>query len=423
MCILRTIILLLYALPVAAQPSPRPVSVTTQVPQADDDEEPRGPSELPHVPRKYVDGGPPDVRVTEPQIAPARPLPRALSLEGGRGNPARDPVEDLLVRSQKGVTLGKMIDELVDELAFQLSKQDPKILTPVAIRFVRLSPNLRPSLAQSLEAKVVSRLAGLTNFEQVLCLECRAVRSRVEGDDWVVTLGATTQADLRRIGDDIGARTFMELDLNFNQVPTEVTLAAKIYRASDGHILWASAIKGDETTAAVMRTGQKPPSREEELAELNRKLERRPYFGYLVAMGFAYIGGDGPKGGYPSMNIMVRMYERFAKERRHMYGIQAEGVFDWSGDHSMFGGIISAGYWYSILKPNLNHPDFRVGATAGAFIAGTDGNTGIFQVMLEYVLQFRMAFNVGALYMVPVKYSDGFDIGGFGGATRFAFNW
>ena len=51
------------------------------------------------------------------------------------------------------------------------------------------------------------------------------------------------------------------------------------------------------------------------------------------------------------------------------------------------------------------------------------GNTAIFQVMLEYVLQFRLAFNIGALYMVPAKYADGFDIGGFGGATRFAFNW
>src|SRR5439155_26213489 len=102
----------------------------------------------------------------------------------------RDPVEDLLVRSQKGVTLATLLEELLDELTHQLSKEDPAPLSPVAIRLVRLSPNLRQTLAHSIEAKMVSRLAKLPHFEQVVCFECRAVRSRVEGSDWVVTMGA-----------------------------------------------------------------------------------------------------------------------------------------------------------------------------------------------------------------------------------------
>ncbi len=362
-----------------------------------------------------------EVRVTRTHIAPASPQPK-LALPAVRGTPERDPTEDLLVRSQKGVTLGTMIDELADELAHQLSKEDPKPWSPLAIRLVRLSPNLRPSLRQALEAKIVARLSKLPGVEQVVCVECRAVRSRVEGGDWVVTLGASTQGDLRRIGADIGAKAFLELDLTFNQVPAELTLTGKIYRASDGRVLWAAAYKGDETTAAVLRTGKVPPSREEQLAELKRKLEMRPYWGYMVLLGVAYLQADGPKGGYFGANPGVRVFERFGRERRHMYGIQGEGFLDWQSDHLLLAGMLSAGYWYSILQPNLNRPDLRIGATVGGFIAGNEGNSAILQVMAEYVLQFRLAANIGVMYMAPAKY-NGQDLGGFGFAARVAFSW
>jgi hypothetical protein len=318
-----------------------------------------------------------------------------------------------------------VLDELLDELIHQLAKEDPKPLSPMAIRLVRLSPNLRPTLQPMLESKIVARIGKLPNFEQVVCIECRTIRSRVEGDDWVVTMGASTQSDLKRVGAEIGAKTFMEVDLTFNQVPAELTLAAKIYRASDGHILWTTSIKGDETTAAILRTGNVPPSREEQLAELKRKLEMRPYFGYMIFLGAAYIQADGPMGGYFGANVGVRLFERFGHQRRHMYGIQGEGFLDWASNHTLFAGILSAGYWYSILRPNLNRPDLRIGATLGGIISGTDGNSAVIQVMAEYVLQFRLALSVGALYMVPTKYTtNGMeDLGGFGVAGRIAFNW
>jgi hypothetical protein len=368
---------------------------------------------------------PPEVKLEQPNIAPVTPRVPQPAIPVVRGKPTVDPVEDLIVRSQKGgVTLGTLIDELVDELAHQISKEDPKPLSPLAVRLVRLSPNLNPALAQSIEAKIVARLGSLPGLEQVVCLECRSVRSRVEGGDWVVTLGATRMADLRRIGQDIGAKAFLDVDVTFNQIPPTLTLAAKIYRASDAHVLWTAAYRGDETTAAVLRTGKIPPSREEQLKEFKRKLEARPYFGYMAFLGFMYVSSNGPQGGYPSLNVGMRLFERFGTDRRHMYGLQAEAVLDWGSQHSLFAGAVSAGYWYSLLKLNVNRPsELRVGATGGAFIAGTDGNTAIFQVMLEYVLQFRLAFNAGALYMVPAKYADGFDVGGFGGAARFAFSW
>jgi hypothetical protein len=381
-----------------------------QAPQADDPEEP---------PRVKTGGDP------RRPPTPTTALRPTGSIEGIRGNRERDPIEDLLIRSQKGVTVSTLLDELLDEVVHQLSKEDVKPLSPVAIRVVHLSSNLRPSMAQSVEARLVGRMAKIPGYEQVACVECRAIRSRVEGDEWVVTFGATQQGDLRRIGAEIGAKTFMDIDVTFAQAPAELTLSAKIYRASDGRIMWATAIKGDETTAAILRTGRVPPSREEQLAELKRKLEMRPYFGYLLFLGAMYISADGPQGGYFGGNIGVRLFERFGYQRRHMFGVQGEGMLDFASNHTLYSGIISGGYWFSILQPNLNRPDLRIGATVGGIISGGDGNSGILQLMVEYVLQFRLTANVAALYMIPTKYSGNGteDLGGFGFAARIGFNW
>jgi hypothetical protein len=233
-------------------------------------------------------------------------------------------------------------------------------------------------------------------------------------------MGVTRQADLKRIGEEIGARAFLDADLSYDAAAGDVTLTAVVFRAADGHVLWSSAIRGDETTAALLRTGSAPPSRDEQLLELKRKLEQRPYFGYTLFAGFIYIGGDG--GGYPSANLGIRLYERFGSQRRHMYGVQLDGVVDWNGHHSLFGGAASLGYWYAVLRPLLNRSELRIGGSAGAFIAGGEGNSVIFQAMVEYLLQFRLAFNAAILYMVPEAYNGG-QVGGVGGAIRCAFSW
>ena len=74
------------------------------------------------------------------------------------------------------------------------------------------------------------------------------------------------------------------------------------------------------------------------------------------------------------------------------------------------------------MRPLLNRSELRIGGSAGAFIAGGEGNSVIFQAMVEYLMQFRLAFNAAILYMVPEAYNGG-QVGGVGGAIRCAFSW
>ena len=51
---------------------------------------------------------------------------------------------------------------------------------PMAIKLVRLSSNLRPEFARTLETRLIARLTNSTNVKIAICPECTSVRSRVE---------------------------------------------------------------------------------------------------------------------------------------------------------------------------------------------------------------------------------------------------
>ena len=73
-------------------------------------------------------------------------------------------------------------------------------MSPLAIKLVRLSSNLRPEFARTLETRLIARLTNATHVKIAMCAECTAMRSRVENGNWILTLGAVNSDDLRRIG-------------------------------------------------------------------------------------------------------------------------------------------------------------------------------------------------------------------------------
>jgi hypothetical protein len=381
----------------------------------------------PAAPAPAAAASPPTMHKSQQSdAAPSPPTLPASTREASLATPPRTPTgfEQMLTRSEDSVPITVLIDELLDELAHQMGKEDARALSPMAIRWVKLSPNLRADMAAGIETRLTARLSKATEIAQVVCTDCRSLRSRVEGRDWVVSLGAVHHSDLQRVADEIGARSFLDLDLEYVPGPPQsmVVLSARAFRASDARILFATAIRADETTAAVLRTGKKPPSREEQLAELERKLEARPYYGIGVLMGMAWIPYDGPGGGITGATIGARAFERFGVDRRHMYGIQAEGFLN---PNRLQAGVLSAVYAYDVTPPDLNKPDLRLSWGVGAFIASgasNEGNTILLQSSADYIMKFRFSFGVGLHYLVPTQFNN-YDLGGFGVHSRFAFNW
>jgi hypothetical protein len=364
---------------------------------------------------------PPPVASIEPaSVASPPPMSRESQLTS---------LEKMMLRSDSAVSLNTVIDELLDELVAKLAKQDSRLISPMAIRWIKISPLLRADLAQSIDTRLTARLVEKTEITQVMCIDCRSLRSRIEGREWVVSLGVVHQADLRRVAEDIGARTFIDIDLDYTPAPpqTQVILSARVFRASDARVLYATAIRADETTAAVLRTGKKPVSREEQLAELERKLESKPYYGIQAAIGMMWIPYDEPiQGTIGGATVTARAYERFGVDRRHMYGIDTCAFLN---PNRLQAGMLSAFYGYQVSEMDLNKPEIDLSWSGGAFIssgASQEGNSVIFQSNIDVIMRWRFSFGGGITYLIPTKYNDGsgiHDLGGLGVDTRFGFNW
>ena len=71
------------------------------------------------------------------------------------------------------------------------------------------------------------------------------------------------------------------------------------------------------------------------------------------------------------------------------------------------------------------NPELRIGAKAGAFIAGTEGNAAVFQLGAEVLLRYRFGLYGYVLFMTKSPYSggNGENLGGVGMSAGMSFNW
>ena len=336
-------------------------------------------------------------------------------------------VEELVRRSSDNIDFFELVDDIIDEIARKLALEDPNLLSPMAIRLVRVSANLRPEFAHTLEARLTARLINATAVKISLCVECEALRSRVENGSWVITLGAVKQEDLRRVGETTGIKTFMDLDFTFSPDQNVIWMEASVFRASDGNVVWSDAYRSDGTMTALLRTGQHIPTRAERAAELEQKIAGRPSYGYAASLGMLQMGYQGPTGDIVGANVSLRFHEKFGENQGSLFGISA-GIFttgppSTSKQPQALNSILLGAYYsHDLSAPNLNKPELWAYGEAGGMFTGNQGNTFYLESGLDLHLKYRLSFEGGLMYVFPTTYSS-YDLGGLGFRLRVALNW
>jgi hypothetical protein len=362
--------------------------------------------------------GTPPPRTPRTQSEPPPPPPKPAS-------PSQ--VEELVRRSNDNVDFFELVDDMIDEIARRLALEDPNLLSPMAIRLCRVSANLRPEFARTLEARLTARLLNATSLKMNICAECTALRSRVENGNWILTLGTTNSDELRRLGEKSGIKTFMDVDFTFSPDQNVIWMEATVYRASDGTVLWSDAYRSDGTMTALLRTGQKIPTRAERAAELEQKISGRPSYGYAASLGMAQLGYTAPTGNVVGAQVALRFHERFGENQNNLFGISA-GIFT-TGPPSMnkmpqaLNSILLGAYYsHDLSAPNLNKPEFWIYGEGGGMFTGNEGNTFYLESGLDLHLKFRLSLSGGLMYVFPTTYS-GYDLGGLGFRVRVVLNW
>jgi hypothetical protein len=377
----------------------------------------------------------------EPQGSTAAPKPVAsfsgTQARGSRMQAAPPPpppkpatpnqIEELVRRSNDNVDFFELVDDMIDEIARRLGLEDPNLLSPMAIRLVRVSANLRPEFAHTLEARLTARLLNATALKMNVCAECTALRSRVDNGNWILTLGASNQDDLRRLGEKTGIKTFMDVDFSFSPDQNIILMETTVFRASDGGVLWSDAYRSDGTMTSLLRTGQKIPTREERAAELEQKISGRPSYGYAASLGMAQLGYTAPTGDVVGAQVALRFHERFGENQNNLFGISA-GIFttgppsNTKQPQALNSILLGAYYSHDLSAPNLNKPEFWIYGEGGGMFTGNEGNTFYLESGVDVHLKFRLSLQGGLMYVFPTTYS-GYDLGGLGFRVRVALNW
>jgi len=365
----------------------------------------------------------PSVRVESPDSSAA--AAKRSNANGPQASSNKINTEELIRKSRTNVNFYELVDEMLDEVAYQLSKQDATAMSPLAIRLVRLSPDIRPEFAGTLEARLLARISQVTSIRTAVCIECSSLRSRVENGQWLVSLGAVRQEDLQRIGRAQGIKTFMDLDFTFNPRANTIWMEAIAYRASDGGVVWSDAYRSDATTAMLLRSGRRIPSRAERLDELEHKIEGRPYFGYMVSVGLARIGYNGPTGAIGGPMATIRIHERFGEANQQLFGLSV-GIFFTGAPEAgknVLNSLMSGAYYSTNLsEPSLNQPELWAYGELGGMFSGNQGNTFYGEAGLDLHLKWRLSMVGGLQYVLPTHFAD-HDLGGVGYRLRLAFNW
>lgn len=377
----------------------------------------------------------------EPRLQPAEPLPPGTpgpggAPDGGPGTPVQprvrypgppNPEEEVrrieryLGESREGVPLYLVFEEMIEELVAELQDAPRETISPLAVRRVRVSRELSAWFSDQIQAQIINAIQQHTPHAVRRCMTCDSIRSRVEDDQWIVTLGVADQEQLRREAELLGVRTFMDVRVAYYPRQNVATLMAEIFRADDGNVEWSRSYRSDATTSAILRTGERIETREERVRELDRRIAQRPSLAHQPYLGAGFIPHTGAQDIIFGAMAGYRLIEHFGDDQRWLFSLAAEAFLNW-GQQPLFGGFVNAGIQYDILPANLNDFVFRVGAAAGAFIAGEQGNSFVGEIIVDGIFQFMLGMGISAFYFVPVELGDG-DLGGFGGKVRLTFTF
>lgn len=326
-------------------------------------------------------------------------------------------------RGEIGLT--ELVDEILADVMAELDRLPPVLVSPIAIREIRLGSNVRPSYRVKLESQLLAALYSGTELEVLECIECKATRTRIQDGKWIVTRGLVTTEDMRAAAERIGCKSFLDVEFAFDPQDSQVEMTFKLVRARDAQVIWSELFAANDTTPMLLRSSRAPMRRKERLRDLEMLLEGRPFYGHMAYAGFMLIPYDDPiQGDISGASAGYRVYERFGEERRVMFGLDISGFFN---PERLSGGLLSAGSWWIPIRPDLVNPELRIGAKAGAFIAGTEGNAAVFQLGAEVLLRYRFGLYAYVLFMTKSPYTGngngGENLGGVGMSAGMSFNW
>lgn len=308
---------------------------------------------------------------------------------------------------KNAVPFNQLLDEMLVEVAHELSALATEDISPIAIGSVNITPTLAHELEETLAIRLTSILADIPGLKQVHCAECFSVRSQMEGGDWVMRRGITGRADMLRVATEIHAKSFLAVGLEYYADESEyLALNVRVLSAKTSEVLYARRILSSETAVALEREGKKVQTQAERRALLEDTLVGKPGLGHEIMLAWHVNSAAGH-----AALIGYRLFESFGPKRMLQYGFDLRTFF---GPGSPFGAHIM-GVFNVVTRPaNQRVPKFRFGVAGGVLIMVPNAtfDSGL---LIEMITHLGLGFSARVDFAVPTGPQVGavsFSLGG-----------
>lgn len=381
--------------------------------------EPRpAPAQEQPPPSRPAGEGPEDPKAVDANEIPARQYIHA------KPRPPRrvESREGLLVSPSDRVDANDALQEIVDEFAADIARIGASNVSPILIDRIRVSDNLNPEFAQVLEARLVSAIHAAAKVAVLRCVECNATQGRVEEGHWVVSRGFSNRDDLRRIAGHYKAQIILNGMLSLYTSPNSMAFDVELIRAEDASIAFAEGYRVHPHTAMLYRSSDRAMAREARLKDLEDRINARPRFNNAVQLGVTVIPSDHPDGVIWASVAGFRFLELFGTEREWRIG----------GDLSVFlnplrltAAVPMLQAQRRITPDNVYLPTCHVGAAAGMFVSGLEGNSPAFGLNGECIFAHRIGVQASLKFIIPTRLggATGYFAGGFTPHLGAAYQW
>ena len=260
------------------------------------------------------------------------------------------------------------------------AREDPNLLSPMAIRLVRLSSNLRPEFARTLEARLIARLINATRRQDrdvhrvhgaALARGGRQLDPDAGRGQRRTTCGASARRPASR-------RSWTSTSPTA-PTPNVIWMEAIVFRASDGGVVWSDAYRSDGTMTALLRTGQPHPHpRRAGRRAGTEDRQRAPATATRCRWAWRRWATRAPTGDIAGAQVSLRFHEKFGENQSSLFGMTA-GIFT-TGPPSankqpqaLNSILLGAYYSYDLSPPNLNQPEVWVYGEGGGMFSGQRG--------------------------------------------------
>ncbi|MFN7685061.1 MAG: hypothetical protein ACK5QT_06580 [Oligoflexia bacterium] len=230
-----------------------------------------------------------------------------------------------------------VLEDLVSDFEYDLKNGQVSGLRDLSVRGLAVNELVPASFKTHLELVITERLLKAAKVRMIQCLQCRARKTVLSGDQMVISGPETNPNEMSRIARQAGIQNFM--DIAFSYQPTGMVLSLYITEADTGSVIWSRSYNSETSRTSAYRRGVD----QSQVEGMRSAAEYLPLVQYRVTVFYGYQPNLGSYTG--TLGVGFRMMERYDNRKKEV-GFEVDYFRNSSGlagaspvENDLYGGI------------------------------------------------------------------------------------